>query len=49
MKENIRSLIGEKIGNVFESAGKQDDLNKRSKELAELIVSFLGKYIEYNK
>lgn len=49
MKNKIRKIVKETINNIFESGGKQDDLNKHSKELAELIVSFLGKYIEDNK
>ena len=49
MKEKIRKLIKEQIDNIFESGGKQDDLNEHSKGLSELIVSFLGNYIKNNK
>ena len=49
MRENIRKIIKKEVVDIIESGHKQDDINNHSKELAELIVSFLGNYIKNNK
>jgi len=47
--KRIKEFIKEEINIFLESWGKQDDISNHSKELAELIVSFLGNYIKINK